>query len=120
MFVDTRGNEVVDAGVFVGGAPQTNGADADFGRPAASAHDTRVAVVADADDGARVAMRRPRDLPSGPTPAFPGVAARRPKENTMRKFVTRILPAFLAVAGLLAALPACPPAAEGEGEGESA
>jgi hypothetical protein len=38
----------------------------------------------------------------------------------MRKFVTRILPAFLAVAGLLAALPACPPPAEGEGEGESA
>jgi hypothetical protein len=38
----------------------------------------------------------------------------------MRKFVTRIVPVFLAVAGLLAAVPACPPPSEGEGEGESA
>jgi hypothetical protein len=38
----------------------------------------------------------------------------------MRTFVTRILPVFLAVAGLLAAVPACPDTGEGEGEGESA
>jgi hypothetical protein len=36
----------------------------------------------------------------------------------MKKIVTQFLPALFAVAGLLATLPACPPAAEGEGEGE--
>jgi hypothetical protein len=105
----------------------TNGADDrgddDRARLFSLWRDIRVAVDAKSSPSLQAPPRptaadaRRRDWPA---PCNHPGAAQRPKETTMRKIVTRILPAFLAVAGLLAAVPACPDTGEGEGEGESA